>query len=373
MPREIAQRRRTPRAQRSTKRQPLYAAVDLGTNNCRLLIARRQGDGFAVVDSYSQIARLGEGLAASGALSDAAMERGVGALKAIRRKLSHHGVGKVRCIATEACRRASNGAAFIRRVREETGLTFKIIDPREEAELAAIGCHDLLDPASNLFMVLDIGGGSTEISFIDLDGVPDRSLKALIGRVPVKAWSSFPLGVVTLSESYAHLGEEAGFAAMVEAARTAMSGWADGLAFAPAMANGSAHLIGTSGTVTCLAGVHCNLPKYRRDIVDGIWMSPDEARAVITRLREAGPEGRREIPTIGPERAGLMLSGCAILEAAWSLWPSQRLRVADRGLREGLLLSMIHGVRSSPPKRTRSPRKRGRRPGRRPDAGGAGV
>lgn len=356
MPRDNAQRQRNSHAPRRSQKKPLYAAVDLGTNNCRLLVARRKGNGFSVIDSHSQIARLGEGLATTGTLSGAAMDRAFSALTAIRAKLRQHGVGQVRCIATEACRRASNGPEFVHRIREKTGLTFKIIRPREEAQLAAIGCHDLIEPEAELVMVLDIGGGSTEISFLDMAGLEDRSLTTLVRKVPLKAWASFPLGVVTLSESFAHLDEIPGYEAMVAHAHKTFSVWSAGVSFRDTMQRSTSHLIGTSGTVTCLAGVHKGLQKYRRDMVDGIWLSSDEASRAIKQLRDAGPEGRIAMPTIGRERAGLMLSGCAILQAACEVWPAPRLRVADRGLREGLLLSMIHGGKSS------SRRRRRRRP-----------
>ncbi|MEL7454281.1 MAG: Ppx/GppA phosphatase family protein [Pseudomonadota bacterium] len=340
---------------RKKNRAPLYAAVDLGTNNCRLLIARRRASTFRVIDSYAQIVRLGEGLAASGRLSEAAILRAIDALTAIRRKLKHHGVGHVRCIATEACRKAENGATFIRRVQDETRLSFKIINPKEEAHLAAIGCHDLLDAETDLFMVLDIGGGSTEISFVDLSKQQDRSVQRLVKSAPIRAWASFPLGVVTLSESFAHLGEADAYPRMVAHARDHFEKWSDGTCYRDTIQTTSSHIIGTSGTVTCLAGVHLGLEKYRRDRVDGLWLERDETDAVINTLKVSGLAGREALPTIGKERAGLMLSGCAILEAAWDTWPAPQLRVADRGLREGLLLSMMHGGKR------RSGSRRGRR------------
>ena len=356
MPRDNAQRQRSMRAPRRTVRKPLYAAVDLGTNNCRLLIARGTQHGFSVVDSHAQIARLGEGLATTGRLSEAAVERALVALKAIREKLKARRVGHVRCVATEACRRAENGKDFVETVRRELGLTFRIIPPREEVHLAAVGCHDLIDDDASLVMVLDIGGGSTEISFVDATGLPDRSLRTFVNKMPIRAWRSFPMGVVTLSESFAHLGEAEAYAAMTAHAAEAFQNWTSGQSFAEGMGQNTARLIGTSGTVTCLAGIHKQLPKYRRDLVDGTWLTTDEARAAIAQLQEAGPDGRAKLPTIGPERAGLILAGCAILDAAWQVWPSNGLRVADRGLREGLLLTMIHGERSRrrPRRRTRS-------------------
>lgn len=339
---------------------PLYAAVDLGTNNCRLLIARpARGQGFHIVDSHSQIARLGEGLAHTGRLSDAAIERAMDALTKIQGKLRARKVGHVRCIATEACRKAENGAEFIARVREELGLTFRIIGPGEEARLAMIGCHDLIEKEADKVLVLDIGGGSTELSLVDAGAVRAAGgVKDLVRADVIRHWGSRPLGVVTLSEAFAHLDEEEGFLAMKAHARETLETWRHAGLVKAAMSEGRAHIVGTSGTVTCLAGVHLKLDKYRRDAVDGAWLTRNEAGAVIQKLRDLGPEGRAKLPTIGKERAGLMLSGCAIIEAAWDTFPSERLRVADRGLREGLLLTMMHG----PPRnsRRRSPRRRGK-------------
>ncbi len=332
-----------------------YAAVDLGTNNCRLLIAEPQGATFRIVDSHSQIARLGEGLATSGRLSDAAIERALNVLMRIREKLRARRVGHVRCIATEACRQAENGAEFIARVRAETGLTFRIIAPKEEARLAMIGCHDLIDPLAKRVLVLDVGGGSTELSLADAEraaAVP--SLAALVQDTPLIDWASFPLGVVTLSEAFAHLSDAAAYPAMREHARAVLSGWTACERVREALAGENAHIIGTSGTVTCLAGVHLDLPRYRRDAVDGLWLDQASAQAAIARLCSLDEAGRARLPTIGPERAALMLSGCAIIQAAWDVFAPQRLRVADRGLREGLLLSMMHGPSRS--RRRRRPR-----------------
>ncbi|MEM7005020.1 MAG: Ppx/GppA phosphatase family protein [Pseudomonadota bacterium] len=358
MPRENAQRKPNTDAQRRKRKPSLYAAVDLGTNNCRLLIAQRRGDGFAVVNSHSQIARLGEGLVATGELSEAAMDRAIDALTAIKRKLRHHKVSNVRCIATEACRKATNSDAFIRRVRDETGLTFKIIKPLEEVRLAAVGCHDLIDAEADLVMVLDIGGGSTEISFVDVSDIGDSTLKSLVHRVPIRAWASFPLGVVTLSEAFSHYSEEDAFPLMLAEAKTTFEQWTDGIALSEQMLAPEARMIGTSGTVTCLAGVHRGLSRYRRDAIDGVKLTRNDTFEVIQKLRDAGLEGREKLPTIGKERAGLMLSGCAILQAALDIWSAPELCVADRGLREGLLLSMMHRKRSDNGRNRRHRRKR---------------
>lgn len=341
---------RRPRAKRKA---PLYAAVDLGTNNCRLLIAARTRDSFVVVDSHSQIARLGEGLASTGRLSDASIDRAMDALTKISKKLRAKRVGHVRCIATEACRRAENGPDFIRRVREETGLTFKIIKPKEEAQLALIGCHNLIAPEVSNVLVLDIGGGSTELSWVDAAPAQEGGLKGLLQKPPIEAWTSLPIGVVTLTEAFLHVPEDARYEAMLTHARDLFEGWKLHPDIRQAFKDGKAHVIGTSGTVTCLTGVHLGLDKYRRDRVDGQWITHDEMMATVDRLIAAGPVGMAKFPTIGTDRAGLMLAGCAIVEALWTLAPGGRMRVADRGLREGMLLSMMMG-----------PKRRNKRGGR---------
>ncbi|MEO1304439.1 MAG: Ppx/GppA phosphatase family protein [Pseudomonadota bacterium] len=338
---------------RKRRKPPLYAAVDLGTNNCRLLIAARRGDGFVVLDSHSQIARLGEGLEATGRMSDASVERAMDALGKISKKLKAKKVGHVRCIATEACRRAENGAEFIQRVRDETGLTFKIIGPEEEARLALIGCHNLIEPDMDRVLVLDIGGGSTELSFVDAGPAHEGGLKGLLRKPPILAWRSLPVGVVTLTEAFAHLDAEEAYSKMLAAVHDHIDSWKRTPEIRKAFEDGRAHVIGTSGTVTCLTGVTLGLTKYRRDKVDGTWVSHQDMLATVQKLREAGPRNIHKFPTIGVERAGLMLAGCAIVEATWSLAPNSRMRVADRGLREGLLLSMMHG-----PKRRQRKRRR---------------
>ncbi len=349
---------------RPAKPADLYAAVDLGTNNCRLLVATPHGKTFRVVDSHSQIARLGEGLHETGRLSDASIERALDALKAIRRKLKSHGVGKVRCIATEACRKAENGAEFIQRVHEETGLTFKIIGAKEEARLASIGCHDLIGDDAPSVLVVDIGGGSTELSWLNAELARANGLHGLIQRAPIQNWTSLPLGVVTLTEAYAHLPDADAYQAMLDHCGEVIETWQGTAAIRSAMKLRGAHLIGTSGTVTCLAGVHLKLDRYRRDRVDGTWMNRTAGEKVLGMLRAAGPEGRAALPTIGEERAGLMLAGCAILDALWRAYPAGRLRVGDRGLREGLLLSMMYGKKPSRRNRRGGGGKRRNRDGR---------
>lgn len=351
---------------RKRRKPPLYAAVDLGTNNCRLLVAARHGERFNVLDSHSQIARLGEGLEATGRLSDASIERAMDALTKISKKLRAKKVGHVRCIATEACRRAENGPAFIDRVREETGLTFKIIGPEEEARLALIGCHNLIEEDAERVLVVDIGGGSTELSFVDARPAFEGGLKGLLSKPPILAWRSLPVGVVTLTEAFAHLPEDQAYPEMLAHVRGLIDKWKRAPEIRNAFEKGTAHVIGTSGTVTCLTGVSLGLTKYRRDKVDGAWVTRETMMSTVNKLREAGIDNMHKFPTIGKDRAALMLAGCAIVEGTWSLAPKGDMRVADRGLREGLLLSMMHGPK-------RKPRRRRRTRNGKPDGQGAAA
>jgi exopolyphosphatase/guanosine-5'-triphosphate,3'-diphosphate pyrophosphatase len=318
----------------------LYAALDLGTNNCRLLIATPRERGFRVVDAFSRIVRLGEGIGGSGRLSDAAMERAIEALAVCAAKLVQRDVARARLIATEACRLADNGEAFVERVARETGLRLEIVTRETEARLAVAGCASLVDPAASGVILFDIGGGSTELAWIDLRRQPGQPKRRMSDRI--RNWASLPVGVVNLSER--HGGEEVSrvqFEAMVDEVTSMLATFPDGALLDEAVASGQIHLLGTSGTVTTLAGVHLGLERYDRRQVDGIWMDEADVTAMIDRLVGTDYAGRVAHPCIGRERADLVLAGCAILEAVRRRWPCRRLRVADRGLREGILVELM--------------------------------
>ncbi|MDB5689110.1 MAG: Ppx/GppA phosphatase [Sphingomonas bacterium] len=317
-----------PRASRN-----IYAALDLGTNNCRLLIARPAKDGFVVVDAFSRIVRLGEGLAGSGALSEAAMDRAVAALSICATKLCRRHVSIVRSVATEACRRATNGRAFIDRVHHETGIALEIISAEQEARLAVMGCHTLLEPGEGPALIFDIGGGSTELILIEQRG----------GQPHVIDWFSAPWGVVSLTESEPHdlpTREDrlAAYARMRARVAEAFAGFATLLA---PYADRPRRLLGTSGTVTTLASVHLNLPSYDRRAVDGLIVPAESMRAISARLSAMSIAERATLACIGTERADLVVAGCAILDAILDIWTTDRLGVADRGIREGILRSLM--------------------------------
>lgn len=315
-----------------------YAALDLGTNNCRLLIARPSGGDFTVIDAFSRVVKLGEDLTSSGRLSDDAMERTMSALLVCAEKLRRRNVRLARSVATEACRRASNGEAFIERVRRETGIALDIISAEEEARLAVLGCHILLEAGEGPAVIFDIGGGSTELVLLE----PGEKIPHIID------WQSVPWGVVSLTDTVQPVQDdslsprEARLARYAEMRRVVSESFAP---FARRIADASkAHdirLLGTSGTVTTLASLHLELPHYDRKAVDGLIVPSQSMRDITNRLSEMSPEERSQLPCIGNDRADLVVAGCAILESILDLWPAPRLGVADRGIREGILRSMM--------------------------------
>ncbi|EET46606.1 Ppx/GppA phosphatase [Thalassobium sp. R2A62] len=331
----------------------LYAALDLGTNSCRMLIAQPKGNQFHVVDSFSKSVQLGAGLESTGRLSRASMTCTVNAIRICRQKLNRHKVKRMRLVATEACRRASNADQFINQVRRETGLKLDIIEPEEEARLAVISCAPLVSTKTEQLLVVDIGGGSTELVWIDLTNVPKLDRPKSIMRLhsgfcqdpgpfaaaKVVDWISVPLGVATLRDQFEDVEDDAG--------RFALMSWffeenlAEFAPYATEQNREGFQIIGTSGTVTTVAASHLGLRRYDRTKVDGLRMTSDQIDAVIREYLTLGPAGRRADPRIGRDRQALIMSGSAILQALMRIWPTDRLSVADRGLREGLLYAQM--------------------------------
>lgn len=327
-----------------TARHEAYAALDLGTNNCRLLIARPSGPDFTVIDAFSRVVRLGENLATTGKLSDEAMDRALGALSICADKLRRRNVRLARSVATEACRRASNGEAFIERVRRETGIALDVITAEEEARLAVLGCHILLEEGTGPAMIFDIGGGSTELVLLEA-GSPGK------GTIPrILDWQSVPWGVVSLTDTVVRTGADAASrqSRYDEMRRLVSESFAP---FAQRVTNAACaddiRLLGTSGTVTTLASLHLKLPHYDRKAVDGLIVPSDAMRAISSDLSSMSSHDRGELPCIGQDRANLVVAGCAILESILDLWPARRLGVADRGIREGILRSLMAAERES--------------------------
>ena len=332
----------------------LYAALDLGTNSCRMLIAQPRGNQFHVVDSFSKSVQLGLGLERTGRLSTASMNRTIQALSICHKKLKKHDVQRMRLVATEACRRAKNGPEFLSNVTRQAGLSLDIIAPEEEARLAVISCAPLVSTKTEQLLVVDIGGGSTELVWIDISKVPavdrQRAIMRLhagfeqVGTSEVPAarvvdWISVPLGVATLRDQFNDVENDS--------ARFALMSWffeeqlAEFSPYEDEQAREGFQIVGTSGTVTTVAASHLGLRRYDRNKVDGLRMTSDQIDTVIRSYLEMGPDGRRADPRIGRDRQALIMSGAAILQALLRVWPTDRMTVADRGLREGLLYAQM--------------------------------
>lgn len=318
---------------RPVHKSPAYAAVDLGTNNCRLLIARATTTGFHVIDGYSRIVRLGEGVAASNQLNAEAMGRTLNALRVCAQKIDHWSAKRIRCIATEACRRADNGDEFLERVTAETGLPFEIVTPNLEAQLTLHGCQPLFDTGVPKTLLFDIGGGSTEIVWADQSAGSHAVAQDVL---------SFPMGVVTLAETYDNQQTEAiQFEMICSKVLGILEDFDLRNGVSAGIQSGNVQMIGTSGTVTTLAAMTLGLERYDRAKVDGLELNFQTINELIDDILKMNITARRNIPSIGPERADLMIMGCAILKAICTKWPVGKLRAADRGIRDGLLLEMI--------------------------------
>ncbi|WP_235902980.1 Ppx/GppA phosphatase family protein [Sandarakinorhabdus oryzae] len=331
-PRNEARNRAHPAQQRRSR---AYGALDLGTNNCRLLIARPSPDGFTVVDAYSRVVRLGEGLLEAGRLSDAAMDRTLAALSACADKLGRRDVRLTRNVATEACRRASNGLAFVERVYNETGIALDVISPAEEARLAVLGCHVLIDADGPPALVFDIGGGSTELMLVSSSGIGDAPPAIL-------DWISMPWGVVSLAETEPQWPQAADRIDAYDRMLGEVWPWLDKFAGRLAARGiNEVQLLGTSGTITTLASVQLGLPGYDRRRVDGCAVATPDLASLCRSIGLASVAERARIACVGPDRAELIVAGCAILEAILSRWPGGQVRVADRGIREGILRTLM--------------------------------
>jgi len=352
---------------RSGRKPDTYAALDLGTNNCRLLIAKPVKTGFRVVDSYSKVVRLGAGLSTSGRLSEDSMSAAVEAIQHCSKKMGLKRVKRWRCVATQACRQASNCDEFVKRVKSETGIMLEVISPRVEARLSVMGCLNLIDTSKDVALVIDIGGGSTELSWVDVrrlrrsskhdqggahqtehsatikDETQPISMQApRVHRPPISAWASLPLGVVTLSEQVPETPDlEARYADMKAAVREAIIAAGCDKRFTKTFRQGRGHLIGTSGTITSLAAVHLKLPSYKRDKIDGLWISQKTVVKIARDMSRLTTDERAKEPSIGEDRAALLVAGCAIMDVVCEMWPCKKIRVADRGLREGILMGLM--------------------------------
>ncbi len=322
-----------PTARAGRADRDIYAALDLGSNNCRLLVAKPVAQGFRVIDAFSRIVRLGEGVAENGRLSDAAMTRTLAALDVCAAKLRKRSVTRFRGVATEACRLAENCDDFLARAERQAGLELEIISGGEEARLALDSCTPLLEVAASHALLFDIGGCSTELIWVRLaDGTPPE----------VADWTSLACGVVSLAER--HGGDEVTvdtYDTMLAEAGVLVAPFVAALEAGDLVAGGDVQMLGTSGTITTIAGLHLGLPRYDRAQVDGFRLTGADIRHQVARLLAMNFKERSAEPCIGVGRGDVVIAGCAILEAILDACPVEIVDVADRGLREGMLLGMM--------------------------------
>lgn len=312
-----------------------YAAIDLGTNSCRLVIATPTPTSFRVLETFSKITCLGEGIIQDNELSKDAIRRTVAALKVCRGVINEYSpIVKQRFVATAACRRAKNCQEFVDLVKREADIQLEIISSKEEARLAVVGCVPLLNRRIKRALVFDIGGGSSEISLARI---------TQSGKTFIEGFVSLPYGVVTVSEAFPKQEmTDLAYNSIVERTQKILAEFDVRYGISEGIQKQEIQVIGTSGTVTVLGAVHLNLPRYNRSAVDGLSLSGADLAKVIQKIKNIGDEGRCHHPCIGPQKADLTIAGCAIIEALITFWNVSEITVADRGIREGILLDLMH-------------------------------
>lgn len=326
---------KTQEAKKNKEDAPVYAAIDLGTNSCRLVIATPTPSAFRVVETFSKVTRLGEGIIQDNQLSSQAIRRTINALKVCSGVINEYApIKNFRYVATAACRRAKNCSVFLSQVKKETGLDLEIISTKEESRLAVVGCLPLLNRNIKRVLVFDIGGGSTEISLARISNS---------GNTFIEGFVSLPYGVVTISEALpGHDMTSLAYDSIIDKTHSLLKDFEEQYKIMEAIKNQEIQVIGTSGTVTVLGAVHLNLPRYNRLAVDGLSVVKTDLDKTIAKIKRIGEDGRKKHPCIGPQKADLTMAGCAIIEGITSFWPISEVSIADRGIREGILLDMMH-------------------------------
>lgn len=323
-----------------------YAAIDLGTTSCRLVIATPTPTSFRIVETFSKVTRLGEGIIKENELTKTAVKRTIVALKVCAGVLAEYApIYRYRYVATAACRRALNCTQFLDAVKRETGLSIEIISSKEESRLAVVGCVPLLNRNIRRALVFDIGGGSTEISLARVTNS---------GNTFIEGFVSLPYGVVTISEAFPSADMTSlAYDTIIERTHKILAEFEEKYNILEAIRNQEIQVIGTSGTVTVLGAVHLNLPRYNRSAVDGLSILRQDIERAINKIKRLGDDGRKKHPCIGAQKADMTMAGCAIIESLCSFWPISEITVADRGIREGILLDLMHSQNAAYKKRRR--------------------
>lgn len=315
-------------------RRPLFGAIDVGSNNLRMLVASVQPNGEPkVFDAFSRTVRLGANLNREGALVDQAIDKATNALRICAKKIQQAGVIRYRAVATEVCRQAVNSQRLVASVKRQTGIELEVISCAEEARLAMLGVSPLVEPTATDCLVFDIGGGSSEIVWGQRQS--DGDLK-FIDHI------SLPFGVISLADRIdeTETARRASYQVLREELQVALMETEQRWQLRRNVQAGQVQVLGASGTVTTLAGVLLGLQKYARHRVDGTDLPTPQARHVIDHLLRQSPEDRARNGCIGASRCDMVLPGCAMFEAILGIWPVDKVRVADRGVREGILYDL---------------------------------
>lgn len=309
-----------------------FAAIDLGSRNCRTIVGCQSKAGaFEYIETYSKSVSLADGVAASKKLSRKSMDRTIEALAFCSKVLSRYAGLTYLAVATDAMRRAENASVFIKRVKRELGLIISIITPQEEAYYAALGCIEVLSLETEIFVVFDIGGGSSEIALCRQKSDKDIELIDSL---------SIPYGVINLLESKDHL-TFSGYSNLVQKisdlSRDFLNQYATTLDFV-----NNFQCIGTSGTTTTVAALNMNLRFYDREKINDSILQFSEILKTVHYVQSLSEDERKLHPYISQSNEDLVLGGLTILEGIVRGLPASTITVTDRGVRDGVVYALTH-------------------------------
>jgi len=300
---------------------PVVAAIDCGTNSTRLLVT----DGSRAVERLMRITRLGEGVDGTGRLSPDAIARTVSVLREFRSAMDRDGVQAVRMSATSAVRDASNREQFMAAAEDVVGIRPEVLSGMEEGRLAFAGATAELDPSNGPFLVVDIGGGSTEL---------------VVGRDEPVGVESMDVGCVRITEKFLHHDpprpEE-----LSDALMEVRDQLEDAVRAVPEL-NDAQQMIGLAGTVTTVAAVELGLTEYDRDRIHHFWLTRAAAEDVFRTLATESRAARLGNPGLEEARADVIVGGCVVLVAVLRYFDLSGCLVSESDILDGLASSLLH-------------------------------
>ena len=315
------------------KKQNRFAAIDLGSTNCRLVIVDIIEDKYKIICSFSEILNLGRNLSFSNEFNDEIIEKTIEIFKIISQKLKYYNVLSYRCVATEACRQSINSDELVKRIHERTNIEIEIIPSKEEARLCLKSCLNHNVNLNDFNLVFDIGGGSTEIIIFD-SIYSNKDFDFL----------SIPIGVINFSEKVSLFKTEK---VLGQLEKQMMF-----FSKKKKIHNEPISIIGSCGTVTTLCAIHLKLNYYQKSLVDNTLLEIEDLKQTCNFVKRLSSEEKEKHPCIGPQRINLLDNGILILEKILESWPVKRILVSDRGLREGIILDQIKFKRKNEKNKT---------------------